>query len=160
MNTCSSHVLPRKKISFYVHLTLSLILSFQDGQTEGVKFSVQLGSLHLYIEHAVSDSLLLMFYSEQRYITLKGNATNWNGTGFEEIFNPTSKFRVKFWRNASWCLLNNVTMHDHISFCINPSYCGDKQTYLELHWSLQTRLINVININLIWQASWSSDQLL
>ena len=41
-----------------------------------------------------------MFDSEKSHIILQGNATNWNGNGWEEIYEKPSKFSVKSFKNS------------------------------------------------------------
>ena len=43
----------------------------------------------------VSNSQLLVSYSEQRRITSCGYATNWNSTGYVEFYHPVRKYRMK-----------------------------------------------------------------
>jgi len=50
-----------------------------------------------------------VFNSQQQKYTPYGSATNWNGTGLDQIFPPPCKFRVKFGQTASWC--NNKRSH-------------------------------------------------
>jgi hypothetical protein len=46
-------------------------------------------------KQALSNPPLLVFYSKQYYVTLYGNATNWNSTGFwEETYPQSCKFTV------------------------------------------------------------------
>jgi len=50
----------------------------------------------------MSNSQLLVFYSEQSPVTINGKAINWNSAGYwDEVFQPLSKFRVKFPERAS-----------------------------------------------------------
>jgi hypothetical protein len=51
--------------------------------------------LHSYIKQYVSNSQLFVFYSTKSLLTLQGNATNWNDTGFDENYEQLSKFNVK-----------------------------------------------------------------
>ena len=51
----------------------------------------------------MSNSKLLVFNSAKIQLTLYATATNWNGTGYEQILQTTSKFTVKR-------LTNNVTI--------------------------------------------------
>jgi hypothetical protein len=49
--------------------------------------------IYICLQQIVSNSQLLIFYSTQSYVTLYGNATNWNYTGYwDEVFQPLSKF--------------------------------------------------------------------
>jgi len=42
-----------------------------------------------------------VFYSQQIHITVYGNATNWNTTGYwDEIYGEPGKFRVKVWQTV------------------------------------------------------------
>jgi hypothetical protein len=63
------------------------------------KSSKRLGCLHFYTRQVVSNSHILVFYSEQSHVTLYGNATNWNGSGWQEVYEPLCKFRVKVFTN-------------------------------------------------------------
>jgi len=45
-----------------------------------------------------------MFYRAQRNITIYGNATDWNGHGFDKVFPQPSKFRVM-------CLTDRALYH-------------------------------------------------
>ena len=72
----------------------------------------------------MSNSQLLVFYSTQRKITVYGNATNWNGTGFDENYQPPSKFRVNVLQTVSRCYQENLTINDHLSFYTNARFCG------------------------------------
>jgi len=47
-------------------------------------------------------------------MTIYGNATNWNGTGFDEIYETTNKFRLKLLQTVSRYHQENVTIIDHI----------------------------------------------
>jgi len=51
----------------------------------------------------VTNSKLLVFNSVQLHFTGYGNVTNWNSTGYEQVFETKSKFGVK-------CLTNCVMM--------------------------------------------------
>jgi len=43
----------------------------------------------------MSNSQLLTFYSEQRHVTIYGNATNWDSAGYlDEVFQPSSKIGI------------------------------------------------------------------
>ena len=66
----------------------------------------------------MSNSKFLVFNSEQAQVTLYGNAANWNGSGYEQVFKTASKFRVK-------CLTNCVMM--------STGQCNDKRSYFFLH---------------------------
>jgi hypothetical protein len=47
-------------------------------------------------KQAVSNSELLVFYSEQFHATFYGNVTNWSSTGFwDEIYGEPCKFRIR-----------------------------------------------------------------
>jgi hypothetical protein len=60
------------------------------------KISKQLGCLRFYTPQLMSNSQLLVLYSQQRHITFSGNATNWNRSGYwEEIYVEPGKSRVK-----------------------------------------------------------------
>jgi hypothetical protein len=41
------------------------------------------------------NSQLFLFYSEQTYLTIHANATNWTNNTFDEFFEIPSKFSVK-----------------------------------------------------------------
>ena len=60
------------------------------------------GRYILFVQKIVSDSLLLILHSEQRPVTISGKAINWNSINYwDEVFQPLSKFRVKFPQRAS-----------------------------------------------------------
>ena len=86
-----------------------------------------MNSLHFYIKQIVSNSLLLVFNSEQRHITSYGNATNWNSTGYVELHYLVRKYRVKFCRKAQWYYKGNVRINDHKSFYIQTRLCIGKR---------------------------------
>jgi len=65
-----------------------------------------------------------VFYSTPLQATIYGEATNWDGTGFDEDYVPPSKFRVKLLQTVSRCHKDNVAINDLISFNINIRYCG------------------------------------
>ena len=71
-----------------------------------------------------------MFYSARSQIKINGNATNWNGTGFEEIYDPPGKFSVKLLQKVSRCHKDDVMINDHISFNINTRTCGTCRRFL------------------------------
>jgi len=71
----------------------------------------------------VSNSQLLVFYSSQIRITISGNVTNWNDTGFDENYETPSKFRVKILQTMSRCHQDKVTINGHISFYTNARFC-------------------------------------
>jgi hypothetical protein len=74
------------------------------------KPSKQLGFLRSYTLQVVYNSQLLVFYSAQSPTTIYGYATNWNSTGWEEIYPQQSKLNV------------NVTTNDHVTFYINAKF--------------------------------------
>jgi hypothetical protein len=54
-----------------------------------------LDSVYIYlIGEVVSNSHLLVFYSEQRRIKLYGYATNWNSTGYFEVYHSVREYSV------------------------------------------------------------------
>jgi hypothetical protein len=60
------------------------------------KTSIKLDCLH-FTQKSVSNYQLHVPYSKQHYVTVYGNATNWNSTGhWEEIDGEPCTFRVKF----------------------------------------------------------------
>jgi len=59
-----------------------------------------------------------VFYSAQSSVTLYGNATDWNGSGWKETYAPPCKFRVKVFTN---------------SVIILPGKYKDKYSYLFLY---------------------------
>jgi hypothetical protein len=79
------------------------------------KPSQQLGPLHFYTLGVVYNSQLLVLYSSQSPTTIRGYATNWNRTGWEEIYPQLRKFSLKFWQALSWCHQDNVTIKAHVS---------------------------------------------
>lgn len=80
--------------------------------------------MHSYIQQVVSNSQLIVFYSTNNQITIYGNATNWNDTGFDENYQPPSKSRLKLLHTVSRCHQENVTINDHISLYIKARICG------------------------------------
>jgi hypothetical protein len=56
-----------------------------------------------------------VFYSEKSYETIYGNTTNWNSTGWDEIYQESCKLGVK--------VLTDSVM-------ITSVQCNDKQSYL------------------------------
>jgi len=46
----------------------------------------------------VSNSQLLVSNSEQRHVKIEGYATNWNSTGYFEMYLSPRKYRVIFFR--------------------------------------------------------------
>ena len=66
----------------------------------------------------MSNSKLLVFNSEQALVTLYGNATNWNGSGYDQVFETASKFRVK---RLTDCVM------------ISIEQCNDKSSHLILY---------------------------
>ena len=80
------------KISLYVpfnNIINSLISKTANKRGEIFKTT----GVYIFLRTTIlSNSQLLIFYSEQTYITVYGNATNWNSTGYwDEVFQPLSK---------------------------------------------------------------------
>jgi hypothetical protein len=70
----------------------------------------------------VSNSHILVFYSEQSHIKIYGNATNWNGSGWQEIYAPPCKFRVKVFTNSIIILTGKYNDKCSYSFYINFTF--------------------------------------
>ena len=51
----------------------------------------------------VSNSHLFVLYSEKSHLIQNGNATNWNSTGYFEVYHPVCKYSVK-------CLTKSFTV--------------------------------------------------
>jgi hypothetical protein len=71
---------------------LILCFSGRSNQSSEVFYTTELYTFLIY--QVVSNSQLLVFHSTQRHITLSGNATNWNNTGYYEAYYPSRKFGV------------------------------------------------------------------
>jgi hypothetical protein len=99
--------------------------------------SKQHGPLHFYTLQFVYNSQLLVFCRAQSPTTIHGYATNWNSTGWEEIYPQQSKFSVKFWQAVSWCHQDNVMINGHNSLYINAKFVWDNQTFWEYDWSIE-----------------------
>jgi len=81
-----------KKRKIYVHFKSHESSAFQDSQAKGVKSSRKhLGCLHFYMQEVVSNSLLLVFYSEKRHGAYHSYVTNWNTSGYFEVSSSVSK---------------------------------------------------------------------
>jgi len=50
----------------------------------------------MYIEQTVSNSQLLVFYSEPIKITTYGTAKNWNSSGYFEVNHPDRKYKLNY----------------------------------------------------------------
>ena len=77
----------KEKNIFYVHFNSLVNTQILGRSNKRVKSSKQLGCTHFYVNQVVSDSRHLVFYSAQRYVTTYGYATNWNCTGYYEVYN-------------------------------------------------------------------------
>jgi len=64
-----------------------------------LKTSKQQLTLYTNVSQLLSNSQILVFYSEQQHVIITGYATNWNSTGYFEVFDQESKYIVKFWTN-------------------------------------------------------------
>jgi hypothetical protein len=91
------HVVCIAKDKIYIctyNLNLSKILRLQKSSKLG-QSSKQQGRPQFYAKQFVFNFELIVFYSEQRYITQYAIATNWNTTGYFETSHPKSKYSVK-----------------------------------------------------------------
>ena len=65
-----------------------------------------------------------MFYSEKSHVTIYDNATNWNGSGWQEIFAPPSKFSVKVFKKSDFILPGKYKDKYSYFFYINATFLG------------------------------------
>jgi hypothetical protein len=70
----------------------------------------------------MSNSKHVLFNRAQQNFTGYANATNWNGTGYDQIYNPPSKCVVKISTNI--LIICNVKV-----FYMKIRYCGDNETF-------------------------------
>lgn len=66
----------------------------------------------------MSNSQLLVFYRENRYVTVNGTITNWNSTGLEQNYPQPCKY-------TSQCLTKIVKM--------SPGQYNKKHSYFSLY---------------------------
>jgi len=97
-----SRVLLKKNVNFYLNYfnTVLISLLFRTLKKK-VKSSKQVGCLNFYVLHVVSNSRLILFYSEKRHIKTYGLTTNWKTTGYFEIYHPMLMYRVKVLPNSA-----------------------------------------------------------
>jgi len=63
------------------------------------------------------NSQLLVFYSAQRHTELHGYATNWNSTGYFDVFYPVRKYSINVLSMRAIIHKVNVTINYQNSFC-------------------------------------------
>ena len=90
---CRTYCERKKNIYFYVHKNIIINSQFFKYLKKGLILQTT-GGLHSYTQQVESNSQLLVFYREKRHIALYGNATTWNSTGFDEIYQPSCKLRL------------------------------------------------------------------
>ena len=66
----------------------------------------------------MSNSQLIVFYSENRYVTVNGTITNWNSTGLEQNYSPSCKYTLQ-------CLTKILKM--------SPGQCNKKRSHFFLY---------------------------
>jgi hypothetical protein len=82
-----------------------------------VKRSEEINSLYFNTKQIVTNSQLLVFYSQQVHATFYANATNWNSSGYwEEIYPETCKFTVNVLQTIPWYEQDSITMNNSNSF--------------------------------------------
>ena len=112
----------------------------------------------------MSNYQILVFYSEQRHIIIYGNATNWNSSGYFEVFDEERKYSTNVWQTTSLYHLVNETINYNNSFYRNARFSGDNETYWEFHWFMKIRLIYFPNshtslhiIFVLWYVELTAD---
>ena len=89
----------------------------------------------------MSNSQLLLLYSQQSHFSRTGSVINRDSTGhWEEVYGEPRKLRVKLWQTIPWIHHDNVTIKKHISFYINARYIWKNYIFWEIHWFIKTNL--------------------
>lgn len=86
----------------------------------------------------MSNSLLLVFYSENNYMTIYGYVKNWKKTGYFEAYDFPGKYSVNSLTNSIRHHLDKVMINGHNSFNINALFSVDNESYREIHSYLKT----------------------
>ena len=86
MKSASKFVGTLKHFNSLVNYKLSRTVKSK--RQKSLKYQV---TLNTTISQALSNYQILVFYSEQRHITIPGYATNWNSTGYFEVYHNERK---------------------------------------------------------------------
>ena len=119
----------KNNVKFTLILTITLIICCSRLSNKGEIISKQQGCKHFYVQQIVSNSQILVFYSEKRHFKILGYARNWNSFGYIELHHIERKYRIRVCRRAQCYYLDNVTINDHKSFYMSNRICVDNKTY-------------------------------
>jgi len=109
-------------------------------------------NIYFFVQDIVSNSQHIVFYSEQRQITVNGNAINWNSTGYwEEDFQILSKFRVKCSEKGSKYHMYSGTNNHYISYYINTTFFEENEPYWKCQWKITPISIQILKHESIFQ---------